>query len=45
MKFTVKAITIAIAVVIVIVLYSGFTRWKRACRRLSCSSAGLLGNR
>jgi hypothetical protein len=22
-----------------------YTRWKRACRRLSCSLAGLLGNR
>jgi hypothetical protein len=45
MKLTVKAITIAIAIVIVFVLYSGLYTLEEGSRRLSCSLAGLLGNR
>jgi regulator of protease activity HflC (stomatin/prohibitin superfamily) len=45
MKFTLKAVIIAIAVVIVIALYGGLYTLEEGCRPLSCSLAGLLGNR
>ena len=45
MKFTLKTAIIGIAVVILIVIYSGLYTLKRACRGLSCSLADRLGNR